>query len=93
MTTQYQSDEDSSQAEHYVRPSHPSTTWNKEVRLENPVKTSFQTSGNNSKNSISQSSGSGAIVVIQTFPGGTTPKRMDDDQRILVFNGNGSQDP
>jgi len=92
-TTQYQSDEDSSQAEHCVGPTNPSTTWNKEVRPENLLQTSFQTSEKNIKISLSQNSGIGTIVVSQTIPGGTAPRRMADDLRILIFNGNGSQDP
>lgn len=66
---------------------------NEEVRPESLVQTSFQTSGNNSKNSVGQSSGNGAIVVSQTIPGGAVPRRMVDDLRMHVFNGNGSQDP
>lgn len=40
-TSQYQSDEDSSQARNSVGPTTPGTTQNKEVRPETPSQTSF----------------------------------------------------
>lgn len=85
MTTQYQSDEDSSQTEHCVGPTDPSTNWNKEVSLENPM----QTSGKNNTISLSQNSGSSTIVVSHIVPRGTAPRRMDNDLRMPIFNGNG----
>lgn len=95
MTSQYQSDEDSSQAGHCIRPTTPDTARHKEVRPKSLLQTSFQTSGNSSNNSVSQSQnrGGGAIVVSQAVPGGTTPRRIANDLRRPIFNGNRPQDP
>lgn len=50
-TTQYHSEDDSSQARNYVRPTTPGTTRKTQVRTENPLQASFQTNDNSSKNS------------------------------------------
>ena len=41
VTTQYHSDKDSSQVEHYVGPTTLGAAWNAEVRPKSPMKTSF----------------------------------------------------
>jgi len=58
------------------------------------LQASLHTRDNNSQSSGSkdQFSRSGTIVVSQSIPRSTTMRIMTDDLRMLVFNGNGSQD-
>lgn len=92
-TSQYQSDDNSSQVGHCVGPTTPKTTQKTKVRPKSPLQTSFKSSGSKNSASQSQNSGSSAIVVSQVVPIGSAPRRMENDMRMHVFNENGSQDP
>lgn len=98
-----------SKAEHYIRPTTPGVTKTFEVRTESPLQSSSNTKDSNSQSGgvgsktsvLSQNSGSknhlaGSsifVVVIQPIPQSTATRRLSDDLRMPVFNGNRSQDP
>jgi len=66
-----------------------------EVRPKIHLQANFHTRDSSSNNSGSQNqySGSGIIVVIQSLSINIAMRRMVDDLRMHVFNGNGWQDP